>query len=60
MIRFEINKHIAQLTFDHDAKRNALSFEMLDEIYSAFDKITDDIRVFIIKANKGAKVWSAG
>jgi len=60
MIRFEINKHIAQLTFDHDAKRNALSFEMLDEIYSAFDKITEDVRVLIIKANKGAKVWSAG
>ncbi len=60
MIKFEINGYIARLTFDNDKKRNSLNTQMLDEIIEALDKVTDDIRVLIISANKGTKVWSAG
>jgi len=60
MIKFEIENHIARLSFDNDKKRNSLSTEMLDELYKAFDQIDESIRVLIIRSNKGAKVWSAG
>ena len=60
MIKFEIDNKIARLTLDNDKKRNSLSFAMLEEIYTVLDKINEDFRVLIIKANKGSKVWSAG
>jgi len=61
MIKFEVNNHIARLTFNHDEKRNSLSFAMLEEIYKALDNIDNDVvRVLIISANPGSKVWSAG
>lgn len=60
MIKFSIDKYIARLTFDNDAKRNSLSFEMLEDIYKSLDKIDNSVRVLIVSANKGAKVWSAG
>ena len=61
MIKFEVNNQIARLTFDHDEKRNSLSFAMLEKIYEALDSIDNDVvRVLIISANPGSKVWSAG
>jgi len=60
MIKFCIDGHIARMTFDNDKKRNSLSTQMLDEIIEALDKVTDDVRVLIVTANKGSKVWSAG
>lgn len=60
MIKFCIDGHIAKLTFDNDKKRNSLSTAMLDEIIEALDKVTEDIRVLIVTANKGTRVWSAG
>jgi len=60
MIKFGIENNIARLTFDNDEKRNALSLAMLEELYTVLDKVHKNIRVLIIKANKGSKVWSAG
>lgn len=60
MIKFEIENQIAHLTFNNDKKRNALSFEMLEDIYAALARIDDNVRVLILSANKGSKVWSAG
>ncbi|RLD68161.1 MAG: methylmalonyl-CoA decarboxylase [Bacteroidetes bacterium] len=60
MIKFIIDGQIAKLTFDNDKKRNSLNTVMLDEIIEALDRITNDIRVLIVTANKGTKVWSAG
>ena len=60
LIKFTIEDKIARLTFDNDAKRNSLSFEMLEEIYEALDQVDHNIRVLIVSANKGSKVWSAG
>jgi len=46
---------------NNDAKRNALSFEMLGNLINALDEMLQQkARVVILRANKGAKVWSAG
>jgi methylmalonyl-CoA decarboxylase len=46
---------------NHDSKRNALSFELLGGLIAALDIMAlKKARVVIIRANKGAKVWSAG
>jgi methylmalonyl-CoA decarboxylase len=57
----EFNDKIGWITLNHDAKRNALSFEMLCNLIDALDEmLLRKARVVIIRANKGAKVWSAG
>jgi methylmalonyl-CoA decarboxylase len=49
------------ITMNNDAKRNALSFEMLESLIVAFDEMRDrKARVVILRANKGSRVWSAG
>jgi len=49
------------ITMNNDAKRNALSFEMLESLIVAFDEMRDRrARVVILRANKGSRVWSAG
>jgi methylmalonyl-CoA decarboxylase len=52
---------IGWITLNHDAKRNALSFALLNELLEAL-KFMDEqkARVVIIRANKGSKVWSSG
>ncbi len=57
----EFKDQIGWITMNHDEKRNALSFEMLCNLIDAFDEmLLRKARVVIIRANKGAKVWSAG
>ena len=57
----EFKDKIGWITMNHDAKRNALSFEMLGNLLDALDEmLRQKARVVIIRANKGAKVWSAG
>ena len=57
----EFKDNIGWITMNHDAKRNALSFEMLDNLLAAMKEMrTHKARVVILRANKGAKVWSAG
>jgi len=52
---------IGFLSFDYDERRNSLSTIFLQELYHALDEICiKGIKVLIIRANKGAKVWSAG
>jgi methylmalonyl-CoA decarboxylase len=49
------------ITMNNDAKRNALSFEMLESLIAAFDEMRDrKARVVVLRANKGSRVWSAG
>jgi len=49
------------ITMNNDSKRNALSFEMLESLIGAFDEMRDHkARVVVLRANKGARVWSAG
>jgi methylmalonyl-CoA decarboxylase len=57
----EFKDKIGWITMNHDAKRNALSFEVLCGLIDALDEMAlRKARVVIIRANKGAKVWSAG
>jgi methylmalonyl-CoA decarboxylase len=61
LIRQEIREGIGTITFDNDAKRNALSSALIEELSAALDGFTHQhVRAAILRANKGAKVWSAG
>lgn len=57
----EYRDQIGWITMNHDAKRNALSHEMLCNLIDALDEMQlRKARVVVLRANKGAKVWSAG
>lgn len=61
LIKTEFRDHVGILTLDHDEKRNALSKELIDAILGAFQEFDrQKARVVILRANKGARVWSAG
>lgn len=57
----EFENQIGTITFNNDVKRNSLNKQMLGEIVDALvDFKEKKARVVIIRANKGARVWSAG
>ncbi|MEY5100159.1 MAG: hypothetical protein RJA36_2878 [Pseudomonadota bacterium] len=52
---------IASLTMTHDAKRNALSAAMLEQISAALRELeAAGVRAVLLRARAGAGVWSAG
>jgi methylmalonyl-CoA decarboxylase len=52
---------IGYITLNHDLKRNALSFDLLNELLEAFTLLErKKARVVILRSNKGTKVWSSG
>ena len=52
---------IGTITLTHAARRNALSHGMMDAISSALTAFQQQsVRVVVIEAEKGAKVWSSG
>ena len=52
---------IGIITFNNDAKRNALSRALLHELIKALNEmIYQSARVIMLRSNKGAAVWSAG
>ena len=61
LIRSELQDGIGTITFENDAKRNALNSELIGEMMRALDAFkAQHARVAILRAKKGAKVWSAG
>ena len=61
LIKTEIRDHIGTICFNNDEKRNSLSTALMDEFVNALDHMgTEKVRVVILRANKGVKVWSAG
>lgn len=57
----EVKDQIGWITLNHDAKRNALSIQLLNDLISALTSFKEEkVRVIVIRANKGAKVWSSG
>lgn len=57
----KIRDGVGTITFDHDAKRNALSRALIAEIEGALQEFAAaKARVVVIRAQPGAKVWSAG
>jgi methylmalonyl-CoA decarboxylase len=61
LILTEHTNMIGWITLNHDSKRNALSVDLLNEMLAALKSLKEEkARVIIIRANKGAKVWSSG
>nr|WP_251133999.1 methylmalonyl-CoA decarboxylase [Rhodomicrobium sp. Az07] len=57
----EVKGHIGTVTLNNMAKRNALSSALLDSLTAALgDFKAQSVRVVIVRAHKGVKVWSAG
>ncbi len=57
----EQQDNIGIITLNHDQKRNALSRALIHELIATLNEmIHQRVRVVILRANKGAKVWSAG
>ncbi len=60
-VQTETRDQIGIITLDHAAKRNALSKALVDEIVAALaDFKSRRLRVAILRAQPGTKVWSAG
>ncbi len=60
-ITSQVSEGIGTITLAHAARRNALSHGMLDAISAALAAFQQqNVRVAIIGAEAGAKVWSAG
>lgn len=52
---------LVSITMNHDAKCNALSAAMIDEMRETLHLLErDNVRAVILRANPGVKVWSAG
>ncbi|MCE1165118.1 MAG: methylmalonyl-CoA decarboxylase [Bacteroidetes bacterium] len=61
LIIAEMKDNIGAITFNNPLKSNALCSDMLNEITDALSVFkSEKIRVAVIRAAKGVKVWSAG
>lgn len=61
LILTDLHDSIGTITFNNDAKRNALSRALIHELIKALNEmIFHPARVIILRANQGAGVWSAG
>ena len=61
LIQIKRDGTIGVITLDHPAKRNALSSTMVFEIVAALKAFAEErLRVAVIRAQPGAKVFSAG
>ncbi|MGB2817006.1 MAG: methylmalonyl-CoA decarboxylase [Burkholderiaceae bacterium] len=57
----QVDGFVGTVTLNHPEKRNALSKQLVDEIIAAFeDYKARNVRVVILRALPGSKVWSAG
>ena len=60
-ISIETSGHAGVITLTHQAKRNALSHDMMHALTEAFARFVEEkIRVVVLRAEPGVKVWSAG
>ena len=61
LVLSETDGHLGVITLNNPAKRNSLSASLIYDVFKALDKFeASDIRVMILRAPPGAKVWSAG
>lgn len=61
LISIHCADEIATITFTNTARRNALSNAMIEEVLHAVrDFEQNKMRVLVIRAEQGVKVWSAG
>jgi methylmalonyl-CoA decarboxylase len=60
-ISMTLSESIGTITLNHDKKRNALGRALTQEVIKALtDLIYQEVRVIVLRANPGARVWSAG
>jgi len=61
LILSEVKDKIGVLTLNNPERRNALSFELCDELSAALNDLKNrKVPVVVIRAPRDAKVWSAG
>ena len=60
-ILMDLAEAVGTVTLNHDKKCNALSKALIGELIKALNElIYQEARVIILRANPGARVWSAG
>jgi methylmalonyl-CoA decarboxylase len=60
-ITVDISEFIGTITLNRDRRRNALGRGLISEVIKALnDLVYQKARVIVLRANPGAKVWSAG
>jgi methylmalonyl-CoA decarboxylase len=60
-ITVTLSEFIGTITFNHDHKRNALGRGLIHQVIRALNELVyQKARVIVLRANKGARVWSAG
>jgi methylmalonyl-CoA decarboxylase len=61
LVLSEIDGPLGTITLNHPEKRNCLSAPLITELCSTLDRFEEtDIRVVILRAKPGVKVWSSG
>jgi len=61
LVQLERSDAIGTLVLNHTAKRNALSHDLIAEIIAGLNELqAEGMRAVVVRAPKGAKVWSAG
>ncbi len=61
LILADFNDSIGTITLNNDGKRNALSGAVIHELIKALNEMVyHPARVIVLRANKGAAVWSSG
>ncbi len=61
LVLVDLAEDIGTVTFNHPEKRNVLSKALMDELIGALNRFRGKkARVVVLRAQKGAKVWSAG
>ncbi|MBM4293383.1 MAG: methylmalonyl-CoA decarboxylase [Deltaproteobacteria bacterium] len=61
LILSQLQDDIGIITLNNDQKRNALSRALIHDLITALKSLAlERVRVVILRANQGAKVWSAG
>src|SRR3954447_20564336 len=57
----EVTESVGTITLDHERRRNALSHPLVEEVIAALRSFQESkVRVVILRAKPGAKVFSAG
>jgi methylmalonyl-CoA decarboxylase len=61
LVEKSVEASVGTITLDHREKHNALSAELISDLLEALASLTDSgARVLVLRAPRGAKVWSAG
>mgnify|MGYP003383426642 CR=1 FL=1 len=61
MITSKIEGAVSTISLNHDARRNALSEALVDEVVAALAEFSrQEVRCAVLRANPGVTVWSAG